>query len=98
MVNLKVIKFLLEITKGKLFINIIILPSGSRSWTVEGFHIDIAKKLELLLSQSELSCIDPPLNLKNYVCPKYFPFLYNTANKSFKRTKNSWFLLLRRLF
>jgi hypothetical protein len=90
-------KVILETTKNGLFINIILLPKGGRSWRVEGYHIDTAKEVEAILNQHKLSNIDPPLNLKNYVCPKYFPYLF-TANKSLKRTKNSWFSLLRRLF
>ena len=46
-------------------------------WSVTEEHVVNAEKLELVLKNSPLTVVDPPLDHERCLCPKYFPTLFS---------------------
>ena len=71
--------FLIEvrITKNNLLISTATEEPKYLSWEVKGDHIDNAKFIEKIIKTNNLNYVDPPLEYRNYLCPKYTPIFFS---------------------
>ena len=51
----------------------VIKLSIASGYRVEPSDVTSAEALEIVLQNAQLARIDPPLDSKNYICPKYYP-------------------------
>lgn len=64
---------LLQITESQVLITINTAEPSYLSYEIEDRHIEAAKVIESIIKEYNLEVIDPPLDIRNYLCPKYHP-------------------------
>lgn len=61
----------LQITEDRILISVNTKEPKYRDYQVTNEHIEIAKCLEEIIKEHNFVIVDPPIDIKNYVCPKY---------------------------
>jgi hypothetical protein len=61
----------LQITEDTFIISVNTKEPKFRDYHVTNEHISVAKFFETVLNTHKFVLVDPPIDIKNYVCPKY---------------------------